>query len=375
MNKYNGDYITKNKEWHKVNKNHGKCFSNKKPNTLTMTKTQSYITKSFRRILTAIKGAIGARNFGLVLALGTMLIILSIYAPVYMSRSNFMVVGLQMTSIGIVSVGTAFLLISGNVDLSIGSLFGLVAVSSAMISKSLPVPLAIVLGITLGGIIGLGNGFLVRRIKVSPIIITLGSMVMLRGVALLITRGVNVQDVPKSFAWLGRVKVFGIPSAVIILAVIAIIAYVILSQTTIGRHLYAIGGNLMASEMAAVKVRKLTLGVFVFNGVLVGVAGVLSASRFGTATPLFGEGLELDVITAVILGGVAFSGGEGNLGGVMLAVVFLTVISSGLISLGANPFYTQIVKGGVLIAAVGIEQLSRERRDRYQRALAMKDRQ
>jgi ribose/xylose/arabinose/galactoside ABC-type transport system permease subunit len=315
-----------------------------------------------------------ARNAGLLLALLAALVFLAIFSPRYVSFANFTVVALQMAHIGIAALGTALLIIGGNIDLSIGSMFGLTAVVSAMLAKVIPPPLALMLGVGLSGLLGLINGALVWRVKISPIIITLGSLTILRGVALLLTGGYGIRGVPKEFGLLGKARPFDIPMPVIALVISAMVVSVILGRTTIGRHIYAIGGNREASEAAGLNVRRLVLGSFTCNGLIVGLSAILAASRLGTAQPTFGVGFELDVITAVILGGVAFTGGEGNIAGVMLAVALLGVINSGLVSLGVNPHYTEIVKGGALVLAVTIDQITHERRERRRTLLAMRER-
>lgn len=315
------------------------------------------------------------RNLGLLAALLLALLILAIFSPKYMNLNNFIVVGLQMSYIGIAAVGTTFLIISGNIDLSIGSLFALCAVVSAMLSLYIEPQLAFLLGILTGGVIGLINGAMVWRVKISPIIITLGSLTILRGAVLLLTGGYTIRNVPEAFSLIGRWRPFEVPTPVWVFLVLVVIAHFILHTTTIGRHIFAIGGNREASEAAGLTVRKVVLGVFLVNGLIVGLAGTLAASRFGTAAPQFGIGFELNVITAVILGGVAFSGGEGNIVGVILAVMLLGVINSGLVSLGVDPHYTEVVVGSALILAVTLDQLSQERQERYRTILARKERE
>jgi ribose/xylose/arabinose/galactoside ABC-type transport system permease subunit len=180
--------------------------------------------------------------------------------------------------------------------------------------------------------------------------------------------------VPASFAWLGQARPLGVPTPVWALFLLAIVAHVVLQTTTIGRHLLAFGGNREASEAAGINGRGLVMATFAVNGLLVGTSAVLAASRFGSAAPTFGVGFELDVIAPVVLGGVAFTGGEGNIPGVLLAVALLGVINSGLISLGIDPHYTQIVKGGALIIAVTIDQITQEQQERHRRKLAMEER-
>jgi ribose transport system permease protein len=315
------------------------------------------------------------RNRGLLLTLLLALLILAVFSPKYMNLNNFVVVGLQMSYIGIAAIGTAYLIISGNIDLSIGSLFALCAAVAAILSLSINPHLALVVGVAVGGLLGLVNGMLVWRIKISPIIITLGSLTIIRGADLLLTGGYTIRGVPESFTAIGQWRPLDVPTSLWVFLILAVIAHFILHDTTIGRHIFAIGGNREASEASGLTVRRLTLGVFAVNGVIVGVAGVLAASRFGTAAPSFGIGYELDVITAVILGGVAFNGGEGNIVGVILAVMLLGVINSGLVSLGIDPHYTEVVKGTALILAVTLDQLSQERQDRFRTILARRERE
>jgi ribose transport system permease protein len=199
-------------------------------------------------------------------------------------------------------------------------------------------------------------------------------MTMLRGFVLLVTQGYAVRGVPDEFSVFGQARPLEVPMPVWILLIMAVLAHVILHNTTIGRHIFAIGGNRDASEAAGINVRRLVLGTFTVNGLIVGLAAVLAASRYGTASPSFGVGYEFDVITAVILGGVRFTGGEGDILGVMLAVALLGVLNSGLVALGVDPHYTEIVKGGALVFAVSLDQLAQERQSRWRTILAMRER-
>ena len=313
------------------------------------------------------------RNLGLTLALALALTVLACFSPKYMTFDNFVVVALQMSFIGIAALGTAHLVIGGNIDLSIGSLFALTAVTAAMLARDLSPYAAFPGAILLGSAIGLLNGALVWRVKLSPIIITLGSLAVVRGVVLLMTGGYSVRGVPPAFGAIGQWRVGGLPLPVCVLLLLAGIAHFLLTHTTLGRHLFALGGSRDACVAAGIPVRRLVLGSFVINGGIVGLSGALAASRFGSASPSFGLALELDVITAVILGGVAFTGGEGNIPGVMLAVVLLGVINSGIVALGINPYYADVVKGMTLIAAVTLNQLSHEAHERFRKRSAMRE--
>lgn len=314
------------------------------------------------------------RNWGLAAALAVLLAALGVLRPRYLSPENLIVVALQMSFIGIAAIGSAQLIIAGGVDLSIGSLFALVGVVAAMLAKEVH-PLAAIAGaIALSGFVGWINGALAWRIKLSPLIITLGSMSILRGIVLLLTDGYAVRGVPAEFAAVGQAQFLGTPAPVWAFAALAVTSHLMLSRTIGGQRLFALGGNPAACEAVGISVRRLTLSAFVANGLIVGLAGVLAASRFGSASPSFGVGLELDVITAVVLGGVAFSGGEGNIPGVVLAVALLGVVNSGIVALGIDADYAEVVKGGALIAAVSLDQFSHEARDKYRKILAIRER-
>ncbi len=313
------------------------------------------------------------RNLGLLVTLVLGLLLISLFSPQYLSVDNALVVALQVSFIGIASLGTAALIIGGNVDLSIGSQYALCAVSAAMLARGLPAPVAWIAGILLGATLGLLNGLMVWRINISPIIITLGALTIFRGIAFRITNGFGVRGVPKSFSSFGQARVFDVPLPICALIVLAVVAHLILHYTKYGRHLYAFGGNRLATEAAGINGRRLVLASFALNGALVGMSAILAASRFGTAAPTFGAGFELDVIAAVILGGVAFTGGEGSIVGVVLAVILLGVINSGLISTGIDPHYAQVVKGAALVIAVTVDQLTQEQQERHRKKLAFQE--
>jgi ribose/xylose/arabinose/galactoside ABC-type transport system permease subunit len=217
------------------------------------------------------------------------------------------------------------------------------------------------------------NGYLVWRISISPIIITVGSLSLIYGIGLVLNSGTAVDNVPESFSRIGSVNVFGFSLGFVIFLLLCTLGWGFLTITRAGRHLYAIGGSREAATRVGIPVRRFVIGTFVVNGVLTGLGAVLLASRFGTGDVSYGLNLEIQVITAVILGGVAFKGGEGGMGGVLMAVMFLGVLESGIVALGVNPYFGDVVEGATLIAAVALEQLAREQRDRRQRALALAD--
>lgn len=313
------------------------------------------------------------RNAGLITALVVLLVILGTQRPYYFSRDNFEVLAIQMVTLGIASVGMAALIISGNVDLSIGSIFALAGTLAATYSFKIPALEAFGLGIGVGALFGLANGVLVWRIRISPLIITLGTLALYLGFALVLTEGVGIPNLPRSYAYFGQNHWLGIPIPVWCLLLVILGGQFILSRTTIGRHIYAIGGNRTAAEIAGIPVRRVVVGLFLFNGALIGFAAALATSRFDAADVQFGNGLGLDAITAVILGGVAFTGGEGTIVGVILAVMLLTVLDSAFIALGINPYLDNVAKGGALLVAVGLDQLTHEQRERFRTIMALRE--
>ncbi len=326
-----------------------------------------------KRRLRPLRSVQGIRTSGLLLATGALLILLGIKSPTYISLANLRVVGLEITEVGMVCVGSTVLMISGNVDLSVGSLTGLVATASAMLSRSMSPLFAILLGLLIGLGCGLFNGALVWRIRISPIIITIGSLSLFYGVALLLNEGADVPNVPGRFTHFGNATLFGFSDGFLMFVALSLLVWVFLATTIPGRRVYAIGGNREASARVGIRIRRIVLVTFAFNGLLCGLGGVLLASRFGSASPQFGVGLEVDVITAVILGGVAFTGGEGSMAGVVMAVIFLGVLESGVVALGIDPYYADVIKGAALIFAVGLDQLVGEQRERFRKVMAIRE--
>ncbi|HTX01834.1 MAG TPA: ABC transporter permease [Acidimicrobiales bacterium] len=316
-----------------------------------------------------------ARSAGLALVNAGIFVYLSFETTDYFTHRNIVNLLVQMVPIGIAGLGTAPLIITGNIDLSIGSIYGLAAVSSAMLAKDMNPQLAIVVAVLIAAGCGLVNGLLVWRIRISPIIITLGTLTALLAVVELITQGEAVANVPNAYSDLGNYTLWQVPATVYIMLGGVVVVGVVLSRTTIGLHMYAIGGNREAADMAGVRVRRIIIGTFVFNGALAGFAGILEASRFGTADPTYGVNFNLSVITAVILGGVAFAGGEGTITGATLGVVFITLINSGIVAIGINAYYGTMVQGLALVVAVAIDQLVLEQRDRHRKAVAMRENQ
>jgi ribose/xylose/arabinose/galactoside ABC-type transport system permease subunit len=313
------------------------------------------------------------RGAHLIIALGLFAILLLIRDPHYFTLNNLKVVGLNGSSEAIGAVGTAFLMIAGGIDLSISSIFVAAGFGAAALANHTPAPVAIIGGLLIAAAVGWLNGLAVWRIRVSPLIVTLGSLTLIAGIVTVLSSGTDVLVSKQSFLDFGQSSPLGVPIMIWAAVIIAVLAHIVLAHTTIGSHVYALGGNREASELAGVHVRRMLLGLFVFTGVTAGLAGIMTVARFGAADITYGTNYNLDVITAVILGGVAFTGGEGTIGGAILGVIFLNVVQSGIIALGVNPYYADVISGGALIVSVGLEQLTQERNDRLRRSLAISE--
>jgi ribose/xylose/arabinose/galactoside ABC-type transport system permease subunit len=314
-----------------------------------------------------------SRNIGLLVAIGVWFAVVTAKNPNFATVDNMRVIGLNMSIAAIAAVGTAILVITGNIDLSIGSNFAMAAIFAASFSTDMPVPLAFVLAIGIAGLVGLFNGILCWKVPISPIVITLGSLALIRGILLVITQGAPISDTPIGFTEFGRTILVGVPMPIIMMLIVVGVAFVVLGFTTIGRYCYAVGGNKQAAEAAGINVRRIVIGAFIVGGLLVGLAGILTASRFDAPDPTYGVGFELEVITGVLLGGVSFAGGEGSVLGAMLGVLALTLIDAGLVSIGIDPYYSDVVQGGLLILAVSFDQVAHVQRERYQKAMAMRE--
>jgi ribose/xylose/arabinose/galactoside ABC-type transport system permease subunit len=275
--------------------------------------------------------------------------------------------------IGLAGVGTAILIITGNIDLSIGSVLGLTSVLAAIFATHMPVWLAFVCAILVGGAIGAINGLVVWNVSTSPLIITLGALTLIRGIVYIVTNGQAMTGMPASFTDFGNSEPLGLPTPVWLMLAATVLGFVFLAFTKTGRHVYAIGGNQEASRAAGIRIRRIVIGAFLVNGLLVGLTGVLEASFYGSPDSTFGNGFELQVITGVIVGGVSFAGGEGGALRALFGVLLLEVVSGAVVSWGIDPNWANVITGSILIIAVSLDQIVHRQRERYQKAMAMRE--
>jgi ribose transport system permease protein len=340
----------------------------------TLTEAQAEVDAGFSRfgVIRGLQRQIQAAGVTIVMAL--LFLVTGLYRPYFWEPNNLRVLAMNMSFIAIASVGTAILIISGNIDLSIGSILGLTAVLAGMFSKAMPPAPAFICAILVGGLVGLVNGVLVWNVSASPIIITLGMLTLLRGVVYVITGGEAIFGLPAGFTNIANQRPAGIPMPVWFAAGAIIVGFFFMTFTIAGRHVYAVGGNREASRAAGVRVRRLVLGAFVFNGLLIGLAGALEASLYTAPDETFGTGFELQVITAVIVGGVSFAGGEGGVVRAIIGVALLEVVSASVVAFNIDPNYAYILTGAILVTAVSLDQIVHRNRERFQKAMAMRER-
>lgn len=282
----------------------------------------------------------------------------SIASPYFFDTENFANIGRAITIIGVASVGQTVVIISGGFDLSVGSVMAAAGILSAYL-VNLGVPLAPALGAAflLGMVIGLANGAAVSYLRINPLIATLAALSIVRGLAFVITDGQAEVISNSTYLAIGTDDVLGVPiMVVILLATFASVGFV-MPRTRFGRYAYAIGSNARASRLAGVRAARWRLSFYALCGLLAAVAGCLTVARTGNAEPSANLGAELDVITAVILGGTSLNGGRGRLLGTFLALLVLGVLNNGLILVGVPSYWQLVVKGCVLLAAVSWDQL------------------
>lgn len=300
----------------------------------------------------------GIFTYGILIFLIVLFIVLSITSPYFLTIDNLTKVLRQVAVVGIVTVSMTMVILTGGIDLSVGSMLGLTSVILAKLMVSgLSIPIAIMITLIFGMILGLFNGFLINKIKISPLISTLGTMTIYSGITYIITGGGSIFGFPKAFEFIGQGYILGIPVPIIILVITYAIGFFILNNTRFGRYIYGIGANEKASILSGVDVIKIKYAVYILSGLLSSIASVVMLSRINSALPNTGTGLEFDVVTAVVLGGVSVNGGEGRLQGVIIGLLIIGILSNGMILLGVGEYFQTVVKGVVLLTAVGIDNV------------------
>ena len=285
--------------------------------------------------------------------------------PDFLKKSNLLAIVDRIVVIAIIAIGMTMVIMTGGIDLSVGSLIALSAVIGTSVMKGMggleagadAVWLGFLVGILACGLIGGFGGWIVHRFKVAPFITTLGIMMMARGLAFLITGGFSIYQVPKSLTWLGQGRLLGVPNTVILLIVLYAMAHIFMSYTRMGRYIYAVGGNEEASRLSGVPIGFVIPFVYVISGLAAGLGGAIQASQINTGAPNMGVMYELYVIAAVVVGGTSLSGGTGRILGTLIGAFIISVLQNGMNLLGIESYTQQVVLGGVILVAVLLDKL------------------
>nr|WP_275956932.1 ABC transporter permease [Sodalis ligni] len=279
----------------------------------------------------------------------------------FLTFNNLTNVARQVSINAIIAVGMTCAILTGGIDLSVGSVMALSGtVAAGLMITGIPMPLALLAGLAIGGLFGAINGACVAYARMPPIIVTLASMSVARGLALIYTGGYPVSGLPGPFAFFGRGEVMGIQVPILIMAGIYIIAYAMLNHMSFGRYVYAIGGNEEAARLSGIRITRYKLLVYIISGITAALAGLVLTSRLMSGQPNAGEGFELDAIAAVVLGGTAITGGKGAIIGTLVGAMMLGILNNGLNLMGVSPYVQNVIKGGIILAAIYISSEKRK---------------
>ncbi|QJW46026.1 ribose ABC transporter permease [bacterium BFN5] len=296
-------------------------------------------------------------KLGPLLGLVILSIVLTFLSERFLTIDNLLNVTRQVSINAIISVGMTLVILTGGIDLSVGSILAFSgSITAGLLAGGQALSVAVVLGLIVGAGLGFVNGILITRADIPPFIATLGTMTAARGFTLVYTDGRPITGMDETFRFLGGGYIASVPVPVIIMAAIFIAAYIMLTQTKFGRYIYAIGGNEEAARLSGINTKKVLMAVYTLGGLLAGFSGVIMASRLNSAQPTAGMGFELDAIAAVVLGGTSLSGGVGTIAGTLIGAMIIGVLDNGLNLLNVSSFYQQVAKGVVILLAVYVDK-------------------
>ena len=311
---------------------------------------------------TILKKLWNMKEIGIIIPLILYGIFVQIVNPVFLSSINVSNLLRQTGFILIPAMGMTLVLIAAGIDLSVGSIMGLGSVIACfcMVNFGLPIWLSIIIAMAAGWALGAVNGAVVVRFKIPPMIMTLGMMYMARGAVFVSTKGLPIYPIPAEFQAIEQNEVWGIPTIVPICVVLCIIFHFVLTRTTFGRSVYALGGNPEAAKLSGINTRKVTVFVYAICGMMASFAGIMMAARLGSAQPSSGEGYEMNVIAACIIGGTSTFGGRGTILGTAIGALFMSVLSNSMTLMKVDVYYQKLVIGAVLVLAVILDQYKRD---------------
>lgn len=293
------------------------------------------------------------QRFGLVMTFLVLALALSLLSDRFLRISNLVNVLRQASINGIISIGMTLVILTGGIDLSVGSVLALsVIIGASWMKQGAPVPLAVGGALAIGAGLGAINGLIITRGKIPPFIATLGMLTVARGLTLIYTQGQPVSSLPQSFLFIGAGSLGPIPMPIVIFAITFIAGYILLTRTRLGQSIYILGDNPAAARLAGIPTDRVTVTVYTLSGLCAALAGLVLVARLNSAQPVLGVGYEFNAIAAVVVGGASFTGGEGNLIGTLLGTLLIETLNNGLNLLNVSSLWEQVVKGVVIALAL-----------------------
>ncbi len=320
------------------------------------------VAASWRTILLDDLKVLSWTRLGLILVILLMIVIFTLMNENFTSGLNFRNILRQSAILGIAACGQTMVILSGGFDLSVGMVIGFVSITSAMVMSDYGFWPGLMSGLLIGAGVGATNGFLVAKAGLPPFIATLAMFSAARGMALIISGGLPVTDLPSGFSWLGAGQIFTVPVPAVIAAVVFVACAYIMKKTRFGRYVYAIGGNEEAARASGVPIARIKLAVWSFHGFLVGLAAVVLTSRAVSGHATLGEGMELETIAATVIGGTALGRGRGGIFNTFLGVVAMGILTNGLNLINVSTYYQMVVMGVIIAGAVYIDQANNKQR-------------
>lgn len=299
-------------------------------------------------------------TYGVFFILVIEFLIFSLASKSFLTLGNILSVGRQMSFTGIAAIGMTLVMLTGGIDISVGSMLAMAGVLCAKLSADVGLPLwiAVVITLLIGALFGLINGAAVTRLHIPALIATLATQTILKGIAYLLTNAVPVKNLSATYKFLGQGYIFGvIPVPLIITVALYVLAWWYLDKTYLGRRVYLSGGNEEAARLSGINTKWTITGTYVFSGVFAAIAGVLMAARLGSGQPSVGSGFEMDVITATVLGGISVNGGKGKVVNVFVGACIMGVLANGMTMLNINQYLQWIINALVLLFAVTMSNL------------------
>jgi len=305
-----------------------------------------------------LRGVFG--RYGALVGLAVVVAVLSVACPGFCTSGNLINIVRQSSVHGVMAVGMTFVILTGGIDLSVGSVLALAGVLCAALEHhGAGVVLVVLGGLLIGAAAGFVNGLVVTKGKVTPFVVTLGMMSIARGLAHLYTGGQPVSGFGGNFRWVGTGVIAGVPVPIVVFAAVLVVAAVVLGRTRLGRYVYAIGSNEEAVRLCGVDVNRYKGAAYVICGAAAGLAGVVLTARLNAAETIAGTGYELDVIASVVIGGTSLMGGEGSVWGTLAGTLLIGTINNGMNLLGISPYWQLVVKGSIIVGAALLDRIRR----------------